>query len=41
MKYKFKKNDNAKAKKLFYSFGIKDDDMIIYLVLERIGYDYE
>jgi len=33
--------DPAKAKKLFYSFGIKDDDMVIYLVLERIGYDYE
>jgi len=33
--------DPAKAKKLFYSFGIKDDDMIIYLILERIGYDYE
>jgi hypothetical protein len=33
--------DYLKAKKLFYSFGIKDDDMIVYLVLERMGYDYE
>jgi hypothetical protein len=33
--------DFLKAKKLFYSFGIKDDDMIVYLILERIGYDYD
>jgi hypothetical protein len=30
-----------KAKKLFYSFGIKDEDMVMFIILERLDYDYE
>ena len=33
--------DPTKAKKLFYSFGIKDDDMVMFIILERLGYDYD
>ena len=31
----------AKAKKLFYSFGIKDEDMVMFIILDRLDYDYE
>jgi hypothetical protein len=31
----------AKAKKLFSSFGIKDDNMVMFIILDRLDYDYE
>jgi hypothetical protein len=31
----------TKAINLFYSFGIKDDDMVMFIILERLDYDYE